>query len=149
MGKFFSFDGRIGRADYWMITVLGYGAMFGSWLVMLFASALAESAEEGLSALFALGGILLLLGTSIAVTIVSLATSAKRWHDRDKSGWWILITLIPFVGVLWAAIELGFLEGTNGPNHFGSKDSGSPLSRQRVAPAAYPVTAPQGWEAAR
>ncbi|MBV7329929.1 DUF805 domain-containing protein [Chloroflexi bacterium TSY] len=49
----------------------------------------------------------------------NLAVSAKRWHDRDKSGWWSLIVLIPIIGVIWMLIEVGFLEGTNGPNRFG------------------------------
>ena len=43
----------------------------------------------------------------------------KRFHDRDKSGWWVLIGLIPLIGPLWLLIELGFLKGTDGPNRFG------------------------------
>ena len=44
----------------------------------------------------------------------------KRFHDRDKSGWWVLIGLIPIIGAIWLLIELGFLKGTPGPNRFGS-----------------------------
>ena len=43
----------------------------------------------------------------------------KRWHDRGKSGWWVLIALIPLVGPIWAIIETGFLPGTSGPNEYG------------------------------
>jgi hypothetical protein len=43
----------------------------------------------------------------------------KRWHDRDKSGWWVLIGLIPVIGGLWMIIECGFLKGTEGSNRFG------------------------------
>jgi len=49
----------------------------------------------------------------------TLAVQAKRWHDRDKSAWWLLINLIPVVGAFWTLIENGFLEGTPGPNRFG------------------------------
>jgi uncharacterized membrane protein YhaH (DUF805 family) len=49
----------------------------------------------------------------------SICLYAKRWHDRDKSGWWSLIGLIPIIGGLWMLIELGFLRGTDGPNRFG------------------------------
>lgn len=49
----------------------------------------------------------------------SICLYAKRWHDRDKSGWWSLIVLIPIIGGLWMLIELGFLRGTDGPNRFG------------------------------
>ncbi|TGR16409.1 DUF805 domain-containing protein, partial [Mesorhizobium sp. M8A.F.Ca.ET.197.01.1.1] len=44
---------------------------------------------------------------------------AKRWHDRNKSGWWTLIGLIPIIGGIWLLIELGILEGTRGANQYG------------------------------
>lgn len=44
----------------------------------------------------------------------------KRWHDRDKSGWWVLVNLIPYAGWLWSLIVNGFLEGTIGQNRYGS-----------------------------
>jgi uncharacterized membrane protein YhaH (DUF805 family) len=49
----------------------------------------------------------------------SLAIQTKRWHDRDKSGLWILIGFIPIVGPLWAFVECGLLPGTPGSNQFG------------------------------
>lgn len=51
------------------------------------------------------------------------AVTAKRWHDRDKSGWWSLIGLIPF-GSIWMLVECGFLKGTDGPNRFGGHPQG-------------------------
>ncbi len=50
---------------------------------------------------------------------IGLAVTVKRSHDRDKSGWWILIALIPLIGAIWFLIEFGFLRGTPGPNRFG------------------------------
>ena len=50
---------------------------------------------------------------------MSLAVQAKRWHDVDKSAWWILIGLVPFVGGLIALVFNGFIAGTPGPNRFG------------------------------
>ena len=52
---------------------------------------------------------------------VSLAISVKRWHDRGKSGWWVLIGFIPIIGGLWALIETGFLGGDPGPNQYGDR----------------------------
>lgn len=49
----------------------------------------------------------------------TLAVASKRWHDRDKSGWWSLIGLVPVVGALWLIVENGFLPGTAGRNRFG------------------------------
>ena len=50
---------------------------------------------------------------------ISLANYVKRWHDVGKSGWWVLICLIPCIGPLWQFVELGFSRGTYGPNHYG------------------------------
>jgi uncharacterized membrane protein YhaH (DUF805 family) len=49
----------------------------------------------------------------------AIAIGAKRCHDRNKSGWFLLIFLIPVLGALWLLIELGFLRGTVGSNRFG------------------------------
>ncbi len=48
-----------------------------------------------------------------------IAISIKRWHDRDKAGWWLFIAVIPVLGI-WNLIECGFLPGTAGANRFGS-----------------------------
>ena len=50
---------------------------------------------------------------------IRLAIAVKRWHDRNKSGWFVLINLIPVVGVLWALIENGFLVGDVSHNEYG------------------------------
>src|SRR5262249_49812879 len=49
-----------------------------------------------------------------------LAVAAKRCHDRDRSAWFLLILLVPYLGQIWLLIELAFLRGTPGPNRFGS-----------------------------
>lgn len=62
-------------------------------------------------------------GTDVAVNLLllwpAIAVSVKRWHDRDKSGWWMLVNLIPLVGWIWALVENGFLPGSAGANRFG------------------------------
>ena len=55
----------------------------------------------------------------IALIWTSICINAKRWHDREKSGWWQLVGAIPLIG-LWALIENGFLRGTDGPNTYGN-----------------------------
>ena len=45
--------------------------------------------------------------------------NVKRFHDRNKSGWWVLITLIPILGDLWLVVECGCLRGTIGDNRYG------------------------------
>lgn len=69
------------------------------------------------------GGLLavMLIAVYIVVIWISLAVSVKRWHDRGKSGWWVLIGLIPLIGGIWALIETGFLPGDPGTNRFGNE----------------------------
>jgi uncharacterized membrane protein YhaH (DUF805 family) len=112
-----SFEGRINRGKFWagvavlvLVQVLLYmtaGTLFG-WSYL-----------EGRLPEFGLvsGPISFLVG--LALLYSSLAVYAKRWHDRDKSGWWSLILLIPFVGGIWLLVECGCLVGTEGPNRFG------------------------------
>jgi uncharacterized membrane protein YhaH (DUF805 family) len=63
-------------------------------------------------------------GTALPIALLLLAypmivVTIKRFHDRNKSGWWVLIAFIPVVGALWQLIECGFLPGTAGSNRFG------------------------------
>ena len=101
---YFSFEGRISRSTYWL---KGY--------LPLIAIAFVFSIMD---AIVPLGAILVLIGLLI-IAWAWLAISAKRWHDRDKSAWWMLIVFIPIIGEIWALVELGFLKGTDGENRFG------------------------------
>jgi uncharacterized membrane protein YhaH (DUF805 family) len=65
---------------------------------------------------------------SLAVLVPSVAVGVRRMHDIGKSGWVLLVGLIPIIGaillIIWAATE-----GNRGPNQYGSdpKD-GAPLA---------------------
>jgi uncharacterized membrane protein YhaH (DUF805 family) len=107
---FFDPRGRIGRRDFWLY---GVAAMAGLTLLLHALLGIAGMPEDHREPVVNL----LLLWPVLAVSI-------KRWHDRDKSGWWILITLIPFIGWLWQLIECGFLDGTQGPNKYGPSPKG-------------------------
>lgn len=43
----------------------------------------------------------------------------KRWHDHDKSGWWFLLSFVPYLGGLVSFVICGCLRGTRGPNRYG------------------------------
>ncbi len=49
-----------------------------------------------------------------------LAIQVKRWHDRSKSGFWVFINMVPIIGTIWPLIELGYLQGSIGPNKYGN-----------------------------
>ncbi len=68
---------------------------------------LLESSEPGQAPLFSFVFL-------VAASWPSLAVGVKRSHDRNRSGWFLLIGLIPIIGSIWLLIELGFLRGTIG-----------------------------------
>lgn len=113
MGLLFSFEGRIGRLAWWMC-MLGIAIVGGIAEAKLMPNPEAET-SSGL-------GMLVLI--NIALFWCYLAVSVKRWHDRDKSGWWVLIGFIPVIGFIWIIVENGILSGTEGENRFGSSPNG-------------------------
>lgn len=68
----------------------------------------------------------------LAAIWMKLAVMVKRWHDRDKSGWWMLIGLVPVIGDLWLLIECGFLDGTPGTNKYGPSPKEMEVGGQRA-----------------
>lgn len=69
------------------------------------------------------------LATEVAVNLLLLwpvvAVSVKRWHDRGKGGWWVLVALIPVIGWIWVLIENGLLRGDADANRFGESATGT------------------------
>lgn len=134
----FSFRGRINRAKYWGYSIL-LSILAGVAMIIVFGllGAVSETSEMAVNAdgtlntdigsselsIGSIIGLLALVLVYIFTIWSSLAIAAKRWHDRDKSGWMSLVYLIPLVGPLWMLIECGFLRGTAGPNSYG----GDPL----------------------
>lgn len=113
----FSFDGRIGRKAYWLFLVATLVIAFGIQLAVLgpMMSAAMTDPEAAANMSFPFWVWIIF----IPLIWMSLAVQAKRWHDIDKSAWWILIGLVPFVGGLIALVFNGFIAGTPGPNRFG------------------------------
>ncbi len=50
--------------------------------------------------------------------LASIAVSVRRLHDTDRSSWWILLGLIPFIGAIVLLVFM-VLDGTRGDNRFG------------------------------
>ena len=55
---------------------------------------------------------------ALANVVVSLPLTIRRLHDTDRSGWWVLIALVPFVGWI-VLLVFACLAPTPGPNRFG------------------------------
>jgi uncharacterized membrane protein YhaH (DUF805 family) len=106
----FGFSGRIPRRTFWLYGVLG---LLGASVAIELLLGIAGVPDAQRAAAEAL----LLLWPSIAITV-------KRWHDRNKSAWWLLINVIPAIGFVWSLVENGLLRGTVGPNRFGDDLTG-------------------------
>ena len=57
---------------------------------------------------------------ALAVILPALAVTVRRLHDTNRSGWWILVNLIPYVGGLVLLVLCAFA-GTSGPNRYGDE----------------------------
>ncbi len=102
----FSFKGRINRKPYWMFVLV---VIIGTMATTIIDMA-TTGKETGVASLIF---VLIILWPSLAIQV-------KRWHDRNKSGWWVLINIIPIIGPIWSIVENGFLTGTEGSNRFGN-----------------------------
>jgi uncharacterized membrane protein YhaH (DUF805 family) len=102
-----SFRGRWPRRDYWLCGFLPLFPIGIANDILFYAAP---------------GGIVHVV--SIVVGILSLwpgfAITVKRLHDRNRSGWFAALVLIPVVGLVFLIVEVWFLKGTTGPNRFGT-----------------------------
>jgi uncharacterized membrane protein YhaH (DUF805 family) len=64
----------------------------------------------------------------LAVFLPGLGVDIRRLHDTDRSGWWVLLGLIPLAGGL-ALLVLFALAGTPGPNRYGPSPSATPVEQ--------------------
>ena len=120
MPSLFSFQGRIGRKTFWLTAL----ALWAVYFVVLFGTIFASGGFEATADQQPIADVnpivmILLVPFLIVFTWCALAVQVKRWHDRDKSAWWLLVVGIPLIGFFWALVENGFLKGTEGDNRFG------------------------------
>ncbi len=107
--QYVGFSGRASRSEYWI---------WWGFLVVVF---------------FAIGATALLLGStgyvvagvvSLAIFLPNLAVTVRRLHDTGRSGWWLLIVFIPFVGGLILFVFL-LLDSQSESNEWGAPPYGS------------------------
>lgn len=150
---FFGFSGRISRKPFWigLIIIVAAGAT-GIVAVLVVLGALVADTSTEAAGVIILAPILVI---GIVMAVSSLAVSIKRLHDRNKSGWWMALyyalliaqsiavsskmmarpgtsgtisiglALFNFAIVIYYIVELGFLKGKRGPNHYGPDPLGA------------------------
>ncbi|MDO9168600.1 MAG: DUF805 domain-containing protein [Methylobacter sp.] len=111
--KYAVFNGRARRKEYWFFF------LFNIIISMIL------SAIDGLTGSFnpetgvgLLGGIY-----TIAVLIPSIAVSVRRLHDTGRSGWWLLVGLIPLIGTLICFIFM-VQDSESSENEYGANPKG-------------------------
>ena len=109
--RYADFSGRANRQKYWMFYLFYIIAY-----ILLAVIDMALGTDGILAGLFALGSF-----------VPSIAITARRLHDVEKSGWWQLIILVPLIGAL-VMIYFTVKDGTLGSNSFGE----DPLTRAKV-----------------
>ena len=142
LGRYFSFKGRTTALGYWRTQVV-----LGLLWAVIWCSGLLLSEFTGVTA-YGKAALVLFL----PLLWLGLAVVFRRLHDRNRSGWWLLVlSLVPLIilvaldskadvggafaelaltlvgGVLglWGFIEIGFLRGTRGKNRFGPDPRGA------------------------
>lgn len=114
VSKYARFEGRASRSEYWY------------WVLALVITSIVLSMIEGAIIAPSIGfepfdpqvGQPLQLLMLLVVFLPSLAVSVRRLHDGGRSGWWIFIQLVPFIGsliLLWWYIR----PGDESDNNFG------------------------------
>jgi uncharacterized membrane protein YhaH (DUF805 family) len=115
----FGFQGRANRAKWWLVALAIFVVEMIVFAALFGGVAMSGDPEQIRAAVMAPLALIVLVVFGVVATWVSLAVAVKRYHDRNKSGWWILIVFVPVIGGLWYFIECGFLRGTPGPNSYG------------------------------
>lgn len=105
MKKYFSFTEEAGRSEFWAVTLICW---LTSW-VFVFIALMLGGAFAFINDL--LGGLVALIGI-LAVIVISawlmLSVNARRCNEANISRWWVLPTVIPFIGVI-VTIVLGII----------------------------------------
>ena len=115
--QYVDFAGRARRKEYWMFTLV---SSIISVVLAILDGVLHLDDNNGLFTIGLLGGLY-----SLAMFLPTWAVSIRRLHDTGRSGWWLLIGIIPLIGwivllVFWAT------DGDRQPNAYGSDPKAVP-----------------------
>lgn len=106
--KYAVFSGRSRRKEYWFFVL--FNILISIGLAIVDGVTGTFNAEAGVGLLGAL--------YSLAILIPSIAVTVRRLHDIDRSGWWILIALVPIIGAIILFVFM-VLDSNSGSNRFG------------------------------
>ena len=105
--NYVGFKGRAARSEYWYWTLFVYLLLIVAWLIDMTVFGFNTTGVNPMTVL-----------ATLATLLPTLAVSARRLHDIDRSGWWALLifTVIGYIVLIYWAC----LRGAVGANRFGS-----------------------------
>jgi uncharacterized membrane protein YhaH (DUF805 family) len=103
--KYATFSGRARRSEYWFFVLF-------SFIVQVIASIL----DAAFHLRYGSTGLIENLA-SLALLLPGLGVAVRRLHDTDRSGWWVLIGLIPIIG--WIVLIVFFVQDSHADNQYG------------------------------
>jgi uncharacterized membrane protein YhaH (DUF805 family) len=112
--KYAVFGGRSRRKEYWYFVLFSLVVSLVLSAIDALLGTFSSSTNVGL-----LSGIY-----GLAIIIPSIAVSVRRLHDIDRTGWWVLISLVPVIGAI-VLLVFAVLNGTPGENRFGPNPKAS------------------------
>jgi len=112
--QYADFNGRARRTEFWMFVLINLAIYFILGLIFTIFSALFRNNIVVLNVIFSL----IYSIYSLAVLIPSFAVSVRRLHDVGKSGWMLLIGIIPVIGWIWLFV-LMVSDSQPGENEYG------------------------------
>lgn len=107
--KYAIFSGRAGRPEYWVFSIAN--AVIS--VLLTFVDGLIGTVDAG-TGVGALG-----LVFNLIILIPSIAVTVRRLHDTGRSGWWLLLVLLPLIGALVILVFM-LLASNEGDNEYGT-----------------------------
>jgi len=141
--RYADFSGRSRRTEFWMFVLFQFLIGMGVVVLMMVLGGAAVLSGDPSQAM-AMGGIILVLYLLLALVglaflIPNLAVTVRRLHDTDRSGWWILIGIIPIVG--WILIIVWFCTDSKADNKYGPNPKTGPAGYE----GGYPPPPPPAY----
>ena len=121
--QYVGFRGRARRSEYWWFALFNVlVGLAAAILDSVLGTTLGDSSSTGVIGIIA----------NLALLLPSLAVAVRRLHDTDRTGWWLLLGLVPIVG---AIVLLVFFvsDSTPGTNRFGASPKERPLPAPSIA----------------
>ena len=104
--EYANFEGRARRTEYWMFQLFTVIALFVAMIV---------DVTIGVATQFPVP--VLTIAYSLATMVPAIAVAIRRLHDTDRSGWWLLLGLVPFGSIVILVFDC--LDSTPWPNRYG------------------------------